>query len=133
MEAIVDGEVLSLKDLGRLPDGGTDEKAIRKVSTRALACLIPVLHRPCRHTMTDFQAHRGDFHPGLQAEPGRRVQEAASRRTGGIGAARQAHDKFGSAENGGVKRPLPSPDLPPGKPDYSKEIVAAASIMKRCP
>lgn len=32
MEAIVDGEVLSLEDLGRLPDGGTDEKALRKVS-----------------------------------------------------------------------------------------------------
>lgn len=32
MEAIVDGEVLSLEELGRLPDGGTDEKALRKVS-----------------------------------------------------------------------------------------------------
>ncbi|GAA5869842.1 hypothetical protein JCM3774_000511 [Rhodotorula dairenensis] len=30
MEAIVEGEVLSLEDLGRLPDAGTDEKAIRK-------------------------------------------------------------------------------------------------------
>ncbi|GAA5993701.1 hypothetical protein JCM10908_001336 [Rhodotorula pacifica] len=30
MEAIVEGEMLSLEDLGRLPDGGTDEKAIRK-------------------------------------------------------------------------------------------------------
>jgi hypothetical protein len=32
METIVEGEVLSLDDLGRLPDGGTDEKALRKVS-----------------------------------------------------------------------------------------------------
>ncbi|BGP54764.1 hypothetical protein JCM8202_003272 [Rhodotorula sphaerocarpa] len=30
MEAIVEGEAISLEDLGRLPDGGTDEKAIRK-------------------------------------------------------------------------------------------------------
>ncbi|BGP23802.1 hypothetical protein JCM10295v2_002703 [Rhodotorula toruloides] len=31
MEAIVEGELLSLDELGRLPDGGTDEKALRKV------------------------------------------------------------------------------------------------------
>lgn len=35
MEAIVEGEAISLEDLGRLPDGGTDEKAIRKVSILA--------------------------------------------------------------------------------------------------
>lgn len=34
-EAIVEGEAISLEDLGRLPDGGTDEKAIRKVSILA--------------------------------------------------------------------------------------------------
>lgn len=31
MEAIVEGELRSLDELGRLPDGGTDEKALRKV------------------------------------------------------------------------------------------------------
>ena len=58
--------------------------------------------------MTDFQAHRGDFRPGLQAESGRRIQKAASRRTGGTRAAGQAHDESGSAQNGGVKKPLPA-------------------------
>lgn len=35
MNTIVEGDVLSLEDLGRLPDAGTDEKAIRKVSAQA--------------------------------------------------------------------------------------------------
>lgn len=49
MEAIVDGEVLLLEDLGRLPDGGTDEKAIRKVSALALGSLLRMLRFPSQH------------------------------------------------------------------------------------
>ncbi|GJN89744.1 hypothetical protein Rhopal_002733-T1 [Rhodotorula paludigena] len=31
MEAVVEGELVGLEALGRLPDGGTDEKALRKI------------------------------------------------------------------------------------------------------
>lgn len=36
MEAVVEGELVGLEALGRLSDGGTDEKALRKVRFAAL-------------------------------------------------------------------------------------------------
>lgn len=96
MEAIVEGKAISLEQLGRLPDGGTDEKGIRKVSSP----------RPPYNTglLRDLMSYHSRILAGtdLQAEPGRRLQELAARNTRGTRGARQADDKYRSAQGGNV-------------------------------